>query len=285
MSDLRIVNAKFLEERLKRGQRLNDLTDELNTTEEDLISHIYRTFHERTAKNYIKRLKSKKPSNKKKNNTKKNKEDKPEVMESNTEVEINTTGETESKSPKTELELLLEKEKQMSNELCEKEVMHAKIISQRAGLKNKLREQYAQIKELDRKVSEILHDFNANADKLNSLSDEMRALSSHIAEKKSALDALREKIDEAKKITIYVFSSSEIEFENQGSFDPTIDSSRISELFGTLVQNEAAECLTIKNIKQLAKLLAIVEKLKAEGLKFVIEFDENTMKEVFDVSQ
>ena len=274
MSDLRIVTAKYLEEKLKKGQRMEDLTSELDTSEEEIITHIKNNFSDRVAKNYIRRLKSKKPSNKKK--AEKDKEVKPEVMESN-------TGETESKSPKTELELLLEKEEQMSNEICEKEVMHANIISRRSGLKNKLREQYSQIKELEQKISEILRDFNANADLSNSLGDEMRSLSAQIAEKRTQLDAVRSEIDSLKKISIFVYSNGEIEFENQGSFDPTIDSSKISELFGTLVQNEVAECLTIKSIKQLAKVLVIVEKLQAENLKFEITFDETTMKEVFDI--
>ena len=197
---------------------------------------------------------------------------------------IETTSECEVPE-KTALELLLEKETLLSNALCGEEVLRSDKISRRAVLKNKLKEQHQQMKELTEQILQLQADFETTVSEWTSIGNEMKELSAQIAQKRTLLDAVRSEIDSLKKISIFVYSNGEIEFENQGSFDPTVDSSKVNEIFGNLIQNEAAECLTIKNIKQLAKLLAIVEKLKAEGLKFVIEFDEPTMKEVFDVSQ
>ena len=285
MSDLRIVNAKFLEERLKRGQRMNDLTDELNTTEGEMINHIKKTFHSRTAKNYIKRLKSKKPSSSspKKKKARNDKEVKPEVMESITEVEINSTQEKESESKKTELELLLEKEDQMSNELCEDEIHHASLISQRAGLKSKLRDQYAQIKELEQKISQILSDFNANAAELNSLGDEMKELTVSITEKRNELEAHRKEIAKAKKVSMFIFANGEMEIESQCDLDFSVDTDKAHAVFNVLIQVEASENLTIKCLRTLATVSLIVEKLKFENIQYEINFDNETMQEVLNI--
>ena len=260
MADLRIVTAKYLEEHLKKGHRLSYFTSALSCNEEELFEHIDKVFASKKAKTFKKRIKGKEPASK----TKK-------VQKEEVDTEDTVIEETET-SQKTPLEQLLEKE-----------AKHSRMISERAGLKNRLIDQRIQMQEIAKKCAELQKDFEETVYQWTALGDEMRVLTSSISEKRANLESIRAEIDSLKKISMFVYTNGEIELENHGEFDSTVDESRVSEIFGSLIQNEVSENLTIKSIKQLSKVLAIVEKLKANQLKFEISFDEETMKEVYDI--
>ena len=271
MADLRIVTAKYLEEHLKKGHRLSYFTSALSCNEEELFEHIDKVFASKKAKTFKKRIKGKEPASK----TKK-------VQKEEVDTEDTVIEETET-SQKTPLEQLLEKEDQLSSEVCTEEAKHSRMISERAGLKNRLIDQRIQMQEIAKKCAELQKDFEETVYQWTALGDEMRVLTSSISEKRANLESIRAEIDSLKKISMFVYTNGEIELENHGEFDSTVDESRVSEIFGSLIQNEVSENLTIKSIKQLSKVLAIVEKLKANQLKFEISFDEETMKEVYDI--
>lgn len=271
MSDLRIVTGKYLEEKLKKGCRLPFFVKSLGTTEEELFEYIDKNFSSKAARSYKKRLKSK--GNQQKKSKKKAKEVKTEMIKNVQIEEVNT--------PKTRLEQLLEEEQKLSDLVCEKESKHSDLISKRANLKNQLVDQRKQVQEIAKKCLQVQQAFEETLKQWNSIGDEMKELSTSISEKRTSLEEIRSEIDSLKKISIFVYTNCEIEFENHGDFDPTVDSEKVAEIFNVLVQNDAAECLTIKSIKQLAKILAIVEKLKAENLRFEITFEDSSMQEVY----
>ena len=278
MSDLRRINGNYLEEKIKKGHRLPYFLKTTGSSEEELFCYIDKNFSSKAARSFKKRLKSKGKPQTKKTTVK---EVTSKVLEKT--IEIEPECEINHEPKKTALEVLLEKEALLSTELCNEEALHADKISQRAALKKKLKAQHQKMKELTEMIIQLQKDFETNVAEWNSIGDEMKSLSSSIAEKRSLLEEVRAEIDSMKKISMFVYSNGEIEFENKGDFDPTVDTEKVSELFRLLVQNESAESLTIKSIKQLARLLAIVEKLKDESMKFLIEFDETAMKEVFDI--
>ena len=110
----------------------------------------------------------------------------------------------------------------------------------------------------------------------------MHSLTESISDKKVSLEAIRNEIILLQKISIFAYANGEIEFENAGNFDTTTDSSSEAALFNKLIQNNVVESLTIKNIRQLAKLILIVEKLNAEHLSFELTFEDITVQEVFN---
>lgn len=291
MSDLRTINAKFLEESLKRGKRMHDFTSEFDTSEAEIIEYINKTFHERAAKNYIKRLKSKKPktSDKKKKSTKKTKAIEPEVTVVETTViqeaepEHVLVSEVVPASQSTALDLLLQKEAQLSAVLCQLEISHESKVSQRGVLKNKLRDQYAQINELETTLNELLESFNSNVDKFNSLGDEMKELTVSITEKRNELEAHRKEIAKAKKVSMFIFANGEMEIESQCDLDFSVDTDKAHAVFNVLIQVEASENLTIKCLRTLATVSLIVEKLKFENIQYEINFDNETMQEVLNI--
>lgn len=279
MSNLRIITGKYLEEKLKKGHRLNYFLNVTGSSEDELFDHIDKIFSSKAAKSFKRRLKSKGNSQKKaKKNTTNRKPEEAERI-----VEVTTVTETNQETGKTLLEQLLEEEELLSSEVCQDEAEHSRKISERAVLKNQLIKQRKQMQEIAEKCLQVQQAFEETVSQWNAIGNEMKSLSSSISEKRTTLEEIRSEIDSLKKISMFVYSNGEIEFKNQGNFSPIVDTEKVSEIFSMLVQNESAECLTIKSIKQLARVLAIVEKLKDESMKFLIEFDETAMKEVFDI--
>ena len=273
--NLKNVTGKYLEEKLKRGYRLPYFVKALSTTEEDLFEHIDKHFSSKAAQSFKHRIKSKEPI--KKNGKKKAKKAKKQEVD----ILVENSVQIEEVSEETILDQLLVKEEQLSAQVCQDEAVHSQMISKRAVLKNQLIKQRKEMQKIAEKALQLQQEFEDTVLQWNSLGEQMRELSASIAEKKSSLKEYRDEIDSLKKISMYFYSNGEIEFENQGDFDPSIDFSRVDEIIAFLIDNEDAEGLTVRSIKILAKALAIVEKMNAEHQKFEVTFEDSNIQEVF----
>ena len=89
----------------------------------------------------------------------------------------------------------------------------------------------------------------------------------------------RAQIEEAQKLKISVFSDGTIECENGELESPW--AAEVSQLYSTLILLAAAEELTIKQIKTVAKLVLMVKKIDK---KYELEFDSDLVQKLYEAA-
>ena len=113
----------------------------------------------------------------------------------------------------------------------------------------------------------------------NSKAEQMLRVSSEISACKEMLADTRAQIEEAQKLKVSVFSGGTIECENGELEYPS--EAEISQLFPTLILLAAAEELTIKQIKTVAKLVLIVKRIDQ---KYELEFDSDLVQKLYEAA-
>lgn len=275
------INGKYMEEKLKRGYGISYFLNSLNVSENEFFQHLKKNFSSKAYTSMCKRLKNNEKSQKK-FSSKCSKVVNEASIATIATTESNTERETVEVTSISYLDMLKEQEHELSSVICSEETEHAQLISKRAALKSQFQKQQTQLFELTRKIELIKNDFETTFSEWKKLGSDMHSLTESITEKKVSLEAIRNEIVSLQKISIFAYASGEIEFENVGDFDTTTNPSNELELFNKLIQNDVVESLTIKSIRQLAKLILIVKKLNAEHFSFELTFEDSSVQEVFD---
>lgn len=181
--------------------------------------------------------------------------------------------------PKPSLTELLEAEKFLSDNCVALEKEHNALINARredvkalAEIKSTLEKLKCSLQENQNRLTSVLEDYNNKA-------EQMLRVSSEISACKEMLADTRTQIEEAKKLKISVFSDGTIECENGELEYPS--EAEVSQLFTTLVLLVAAEELTIKQIKTVAKLVLMVKKIDQ---KYELEFDSDLVQKLYEAA-
>ena len=181
--------------------------------------------------------------------------------------------------PKPSLNELLEAEKFLSDNCVSLEKEHNALINAR-------REDVKTLAEIKRTLEELKRLLQVNQSKLttvlenyNSKAEQMLRVSSEISACKEMLADTRAQIEEAKKLKISVFSDGTIECEN-GELEFPCEA-EVSQLFSTLILLAAAEELTIKQVKTVAKLVSVVKKIDQ---KYELEFDSDLVQKLYEAA-
>ena len=181
--------------------------------------------------------------------------------------------------PKPSLNELLEAEKFLSDNCVSLEKEHNALINSRredvktlALIKRTLEELKRLLQVNQSKLTTVLEDYNSKA-------EQMLRVSSEISACKEMLADTRAQIEEAKKLKISVFSDGTIECEN-GELESPCEA-EVSQLFSTLILLAAAEELTIKQIKTVAKLVLMVKKIDK---KYELEFDSDLVQKLYEAA-
>ena len=181
--------------------------------------------------------------------------------------------------PKPSLNELLEAEKFLSDNCVSLEKEHNALINARredvktlALIKRTLEELKRLLQVNQSKLTTVLEDYNSKA-------EQMLRVSSEISACKEMLADTRAQIEEAKKLKVSVFSDGTIECEN-GELESPCEA-EVSQLFSTLILLAAAEELTIKQVKTVAKLVSVVKKI---GQKYELEFDSDLVQKLYEAA-
>ena len=181
--------------------------------------------------------------------------------------------------PKTSLNELLEAEKFLSDNCVSLEKEHNALINARredvktlALIKRTLEELKRLLQVNQSKLTTVLEDYNSKA-------EQMLRVSSEISACKEMLADTRAQIEEAKKLKVSVFSDGTIECEN-GELESPCEA-EVSQLFSTLILLAAAEELTIKQVKTVAKLVSVVKKIDQ---KYELEFDSDLVQKLYEAA-
>ena len=181
--------------------------------------------------------------------------------------------------PKPSLNELLEAEKFLSDNCVSLEKEHNALINARredvktlALMKRTLEELKRLLQVNQSKLTTVLEDYNSKA-------EQMLRVSSEISACKEMLADTRAQIEEAKKLKVSVFSDGTIECEN-GELESPCEA-EVSQLFSTLILLAAAEELTIKQVKTVAKLVSVVKKIDQ---KYELEFDSDLVQKLYEAA-
>ena len=181
--------------------------------------------------------------------------------------------------PKPSLNELLEAEKFLSDNCVSLEKEHNALINARredvktlALIKRTLEELKRLLQVNQSKLTTVLEDYNSKA-------EQMLRVSSEISACKEMLADTRAQIEEAKKLKVSVFSDGAIECEN-GELESPCEA-EVSQLFSTLILLAAAEELTIKQVKTVAKLVSVVKKIDQ---KYELEFDSDLVQKLYEAA-
>lgn len=292
-NNINLINAKELKQRIKHGHGTSYFTKKYNVTEEELFAHIDRAFSAKAAvafkRDLIRNDKHPVPVKAKAENLQDNNAITSEAEETVSGVAIEPedtevpTSDPQKVTTSTDNSLisLIAREEELSRLLITEESKHSDLVSKRATLKEKFKEQQALLLDYQKKLSSAKQQFEETYSIWCSLGDEMKSQTSKISSLRDDLQVLREEIKILSKISILVYVSGEIELESSDMAIPSAPEKE-HDLFNRIVEMECAEGLTVKNIRQLSKLKVLVDELNESSTPYEITFDTDTLEEVFN---
>lgn len=195
------------------------------------------------------------------------------------DADVNIEGDTELEGESdTELEQLERDEHEVSNILCALETKHKEMVTSRRQIAESLESSKAELEKLIKLVSDHEEKVTQNSVKYNELALKMKTLNLEMNDYRELLYSIRARKEELKQIFILVSADGTIEVENNKI--PFVENDE--EAFEKMVMHPAAEILTVRQVRTVVRLLAIVKVYEEEQYKFEIYFESEEMKEFYE---
>lgn len=292
-----VLHSKDIYYVLKREvDGISELIQQFNFSDEEELFEVIKKVAPSKSKDFIKDLKKQrknfykrvKASDEGKQVVEENiaqEEFTPEIPEEIPTVEIETL-ETKSEE-KIEitvesLEDLKKQEQELSALVCELEGKHKSYVAVRRDCLSNLELAKKALTEL-RRILKLQED---NVLKLYTEYEEAASAMHEINQEKNAqtqkLEAIRARIFELEKITIFVFSEGTIDVENADI--PYVLEDQVMNKFNELIiRPETMEfSITAKQIKTIAKLLLMIEEFRKAHSTFEVEFDSKELQRFYE---
>lgn len=220
------LNAKLMEEKLKRGWTIAQFTEYLELTEEDFLRKLKETFREKACRGMLARLKQNEKHSRLRNSSKQETVPNSAPQNHSSEIIINEDDnfdevqkQSESSLLFNELEDLRVQKKRAEDVLNELELKHQQLSSERIQLRNSISEYRDTFLALKKQISQIQSELSDLVNTLNQKYSEMQTLNESISKTRDVLDEINTKIDTLQKITIFVYDSGEIEIDSSVIFE------------------------------------------------------------------
>ena len=180
---------------------------------------------------------------------------------------------------------LLEKLKQREQEL---EAQTPSLEKKLKGLECRMRVSENELKEREGRYEELKKKLLKEEDEMNILSVrllEIEKSKANVEEKlaklKIALAEVRTELMKHEVLQIWVFESGEIELENNKELID-VPAERSQDVFNKLILKDEVSNLTIRELKTLATISVIFEKVKEDEKKAQVIFENERAQEVWD---
>lgn len=184
---------------------------------------------------------------------------------------------------KSSTELLneaLQKEEQQSLELQKLENEHKACMQSRLGLLKQLQTKKKEIDSLLKtlkgkreEISNLKFEYDDLALKMQNLDEKIRIV-------RTRLDDLREEIHSLRVVSIFIYEDGSIESESELAFSEEEE----TQFFTELVNLPEMEDMTIKQIKTLARLKAILKTLERGEKEYSLVFEEQKLEKYFETT-
>lgn len=167
------------------------------------------------------------------------------------------------------LEKLQKKEAELSTSLCELESKHKELVASRREIvsifeseKDKLVKLNQQIAVHKSRILELHEKYSQCAGEMEKLSEEIRVYAEQLVQ-------IRGKVAELSRVSVFVYSSGELEIENAEM--PEIPTEQLAQLFSSLIALPEAEAVTVGGVRSIAKLWALRESFPDMEVVFELE--------------
>lgn len=286
MSDLRRLRGKQLWLYIKQGFTIEDLLEKYQCTKEELEKYMEKNF-EKKARDSVRR-ELEKNGKKSGNNT--------AVIVTQEEISKSTLKEIQKKarqmqeknimvmenkkdSDEMSLEKLKDRENALVTEICKQEGERKRTLAIRKTLLEKLVTEKEKILELKKIILQRQKEVDEIFTKMVEIDKKITAESEELSANKKILSEVREYIKVLEKVTIFVYENGEIKEEEAEVAEelPGLD-----EVFDSLIHNELVENLSVKQIRQLAKLLVLTEQRQKQGQNYDLVFESEIVQKIFE---
>lgn len=227
----KILTSHFLEDHLKKGWCLDDFTRYFGV-DKDEFDHMLGKVTKNTS--YVNNYKNRLAVNEKRK-SKRNDATKKEIIEEPVKV---VEMQYEEKPKNQELLKLQSDEEKLKEKISSNEQTEISLKKQEEQAKKKLEQLKKEIEEMARSLQTISENISKN--------------SLEYKENKEKLQNVQEQIKELTKITIFAYNDGEIEIAGDAEIPENW-----TESFEGLINKESVENCTVKQIKQLAKIITI----------------------------
>lgn len=187
-----------------------------------------------------------------------------------------TTVETMSAVPT--LDELKNKEAELLAQENELKASYNAAISARDQSTARMESFKNKINDLILKLESVKTEVSAEIQKYAEISQNISDTSARLSDVRKELAETEEAIRQCKKVSIFVFPDGSIELENYTYSDSL---SKVAEISQQYFSDEHFEELSVREIKQLAKLTALTQELQGAGLAFELIFDSSDMEELW----
>ena len=268
MSSLKDITGKKFEIELKHGATLEDFLEEYDCTREEFIAYLEKNFREKAKNSMLRYMNknSKKPkqfSGKSSKSTSKGNIVIKHIEEKPTIKKEKTTNNCAENQIEPTLEELKEKERYISSEVHKQNEFCKELELMKKGFLDNLEETNKTLLETRKRIGKIQKDIKNTSGQIDEVKKE-----------------IKQKIKTLQKVSLFVYMNGDIEAEN---FDiPEKEQTGCDKYFDDLLKNEVVEELSIKQIRQLAKLLVLLELLKEKELIWDITFESKVQQDVFE---
>ena len=271
------INGKKMEVEIKNGTTMEEFLEKYDCSRDEFLEYLQKNFSE-NARNSMLRSIAKNSKKIKKQSKKeqqlineKNEENENQICEVTMQVEEDVT----VNNNHDDLQEMKEKEKNVELQIYEQEKEHQKSLSKRKCLFEQLRIQKEKMICLKKIIEKRQMEVENISKEINEVTNKISTEKEEIFNNKQILEEIRDYIKNLEKISIFVYENGEIEIEN--SELPEL--SGYEDTFDSLIHNNFVENLSLKQIRQLAKLIVLEKQLEKEGKEYELTIENKMLEE------
>lgn len=290
MSDLRKLRGKKIWVYIKQGFTIEDLLEKYKCSQEELEKYMEKNFEKKSLDSVRRSLE--KNSKKRGNNNTAVIVTQEEISESTLkeiqkkarqmqEKNIMVMKEKENKKDSDEmsLEKLKDRENALVTETCQQEGEHKRTLATRRTLLEKLVTEKEKILELKKIILQRQKEVDEIFTKMVEIDEKITAESEELSANKKILNEVREYIKVLGKVTLFVYENGEIKEEEAEVAEELLES---DEVFDSLIHNKLVENLSVKQIRQLSKLMVLTEQMQKQGQNYDLVFESEIVQKIFE---
>lgn len=202
------------------------------------------------------------------------------VIHTAQELDAMENGNPDKEYPSMSVTELKAQEAELSDILCELEVKHKSLVTERRGLCEGIAEAKREIEELMRLACVQSERVKTLLQRYYECDEEMTDNSASQRVYRELLDDTRAQIIASEKITIFVYQNGIIDVENAEMLQ--ISDEEVFEGLGKLLANQHAGDITINELKGVVKLQKMVSAYAEMGRNYDLVFDNEKVQKVWE---
>ena len=305
----RNMDVKTINIKIKYGATMEELLEYFNCSEEQFEGYVKRNFGEKGKRDIYANLeKNKKKREKKKkglragvNNAKQQilipkkvlfddqvkRKTLTDLLEEDKVIDLPIVEQDRKMSEKRNIENmkklleLQEIERNLVDKICEGEKELVSIRAQKRDIKARLNDEKQYMLELKKIIAEHQSNIDGIMKEISEILEKHDQLKAEIDSNSEELERVRMDIDKLKKVDILFYKNGLFELENF-KYEDIPEMQLDQNIFNSLCEDETAEELSIKVIKQIVRLEQILQWFSANQLNYEITFEVEQMQKVFE---